>query len=56
MIDKVLQEAVNAGAVPSVAAIAADRDGVIYEGGARAAWWPVAAIRSASTLISGSCR
>jgi methyl acetate hydrolase len=34
MIDKVLQEAVNAGAVPSVAAIAADRDGVIYEGGA----------------------
>ena len=55
MIDKVLQEAVNAGAVPSVAAIAADRDGVIYEGGA-GSWWPVAAIRSASTLISGSCR
>ena len=34
MIDKVLREAVNAGAVPSVAAIAADRNGVIYEGGA----------------------
>jgi hypothetical protein len=34
MIDKVLQEAVDASAVPSVAAIAADRSGVIYEGGA----------------------
>src|SRR6476620_11592710 len=34
MIDKVLQEAVDAGVVPSVAAIAADRSGVIYEGGA----------------------
>jgi Beta-lactamase len=34
MIDNVLQEAVDAGAVPSVAAIAADRSGVIYEGGA----------------------
>jgi CubicO group peptidase (beta-lactamase class C family) len=33
-IDKVLQEAVGTGAVPHVAAIAADRDGVIYEGGA----------------------
>jgi CubicO group peptidase (beta-lactamase class C family) len=31
-IDKVLQDAVEAGAVPHVAAIAADRDGVIYEG------------------------
>lgn len=33
-IDKVLQDAVAAGAVPSVAAIAADRNGVIYEGAA----------------------
>lgn len=33
-IDKVLQDAVDAGAVPHVAAIAADRDGVVYEGGA----------------------
>jgi methyl acetate hydrolase len=33
-IDAVLQGAVAAGAVPHVAAIAADRDGVIYEGGA----------------------
>jgi methyl acetate hydrolase len=33
-IDNVLQDAVGAGAVPHVAAIAADRDGVIYEGGA----------------------
>ena len=33
-IDKTLQEAVDSGAVPSVAAIAADRNGVIYEGGA----------------------
>ena len=33
-IDKVLQEAVASGAVPHVAAIAADRDGVIYQGAA----------------------
>ncbi len=33
-IDAVLAAAVAAGAVPHVAAIAADRDGVIYEGGA----------------------
>ncbi len=33
-IDKVLQDAVDAGAVPGVAAIAADRNGVIYEGAA----------------------
>ncbi len=33
-IDKVLADAVEAGAVPNVAAIAADRDGVIYEGAA----------------------
>ena len=38
-VDGVLEEAVASGAVPNVAAIAADRDGVIYEGaaGARAA-------------------
>ena len=29
-IDEVLREAVGAGAVPHVAAIAADQDGVIY--------------------------
>ena len=33
-IDQVLQAAVDRGAVPHVAAIAADRDGIIYEGGA----------------------
>jgi methyl acetate hydrolase len=33
-IDRVLRDAVEAGAVPHVAAIAADRDGIIYEGGA----------------------
>ena len=33
-IDKVLREAVDSGAVPHVAAIAADRDGVIYQGAA----------------------
>jgi CubicO group peptidase (beta-lactamase class C family) len=33
-IDIVLQQAVDAGAVPHVAAIAADRDGIVYEGGA----------------------
>ena len=32
-IDRVLRDAVDAGAVPHVAAIAADRDSVIYEGG-----------------------
>ena len=33
-IDKTLQDAVDSGAVPHVAAIAAHRDGVIYEGAA----------------------
>ncbi|MGR7026408.1 serine hydrolase domain-containing protein [Geodermatophilus sp. URMC 62] len=33
-IDAVLADAVQSGAVPHVAAIAADRDGVLYEGGA----------------------
>ena len=33
-IDQVLQSAVQTGSVPHVAAIAADRDGIIYEGGA----------------------
>ncbi len=33
-IDEVLEEAVDDGAVPHVAAIAADADGVFYEGGA----------------------
>jgi len=33
-IDQVLQDAVDSGGVPHVAAIAADRDGVIYQGSA----------------------
>src|ERR1700728_4165121 len=33
-IDQVLRDAVDSGAVPHVAAIAADRDGVIYQGAA----------------------
>ena len=33
-IDRVLADAVSDGAVPHVAAIVADRDGVLYEGGA----------------------
>jgi hypothetical protein len=33
-IDKVLRDAVDSGRVPHVAAIAADRDGVIYQGAA----------------------
>ncbi|GAA5137889.1 serine hydrolase domain-containing protein [Pseudonocardia adelaidensis] len=33
-IDRVLQDAVDTGAVPHVAAIAADREGILYEGGA----------------------
>ena len=33
-IDEVLEQAVDSGAVPNVVAIAADRDGIIYEGGA----------------------
>jgi methyl acetate hydrolase len=33
-IDEVLEQAVDSGAVPNVVAIAADREGIIYEGGA----------------------
>ena len=33
-IDQVLRDAVDSGGVPHVAAIAADRDGVIYQGSA----------------------
>jgi CubicO group peptidase (beta-lactamase class C family) len=33
-IDRVLEEAVAAGAVPNAVAIAADRDGIVYEGAA----------------------
>jgi methyl acetate hydrolase len=36
IVDNVLWEAVESGAVPHVAAIAADRDGIVYEGGAGA--------------------
>jgi hypothetical protein len=32
-IDDVLRQAIDNGAVPNVAAIAADRHGIIYEGG-----------------------
>ncbi|MDT5280642.1 MAG: methyl acetate hydrolase, partial [Mycobacterium sp.] len=31
-VDAVLEQAVASGAVPNVVAIAADRDGIIYEG------------------------
>ena len=55
-IDKVLQDAVESGAVPNVAAIAADRDGVIYEGAAGPAVGRRAATRSRPTRTSGSCR
>jgi len=33
-IDQVLRDAVDSGAVPNVSAIAADRNGIIYEGAA----------------------
>ena len=33
-MDQILQDAVDSGAVPNVAAIATDRNGVIYEGAA----------------------
>jgi CubicO group peptidase (beta-lactamase class C family) len=33
-IDEILEQAVESGAVPNVVAIAADRDGLIYEGAA----------------------
>src|ERR1700730_14762280 len=33
-IDKILRDAVDSGGVPHVAAIAADRDGVVYQGAA----------------------
>jgi hypothetical protein len=57
-IDEVLQRAVAGGAVPCVAAVAAGRDGVIYEAGpargCHGAHLPTT--RSASTPPSGSCR
>jgi hypothetical protein len=43
-IDRVLRDAVDAGAVPHVAAIVADRDSVIY----RAAWGRGLPVRSTS--------
>ena len=54
-IDTVLQDAVASGAVPHVAAIAADRDGVIYQGAAGPAR-SARATRSPWTPCSGSCR
>ncbi len=33
-VDEVLRDAVDRGVVPNAAAIAADRDGVIYQGAA----------------------
>lgn len=55
-IDAVLSKAVERGAVPHIAAIAADADGVFYEGGAgvRIAGSPTT--RSAPRRSSGSCR
>jgi hypothetical protein len=56
-IDEVLRAAVEDGAVPNVAAIAADRDGVIYEGaaGPRVAGEPDSEPMTVDTT-SGSCR
>ena len=54
-IDKVLQEAVDSGGVPHVAAIAADRDGVLYQGAAGPGR-SGRATRSRWTRCSGSCR
>ena len=54
-IDKVLQDAVDSGGVPHVAAIAADRDGVIYQGAAGPRR-QARATRSRWTRCSGSCR
>jgi CubicO group peptidase (beta-lactamase class C family) len=41
-VDRLLRDAVRSGAMPHVAAIAADRDGPVYEGaaGPRAVGWP----------------
>ena len=56
-IDQLLQQAVDGGAVPHVAAIAADRNGVVYEGGAGTPASPVRATTpSARPPSSGSCR
>lgn len=49
-VDKVLSAAVERGAVPHVAAIAADRDGIIYEGGAG----PRIAGETADTVTAGT--
>jgi hypothetical protein len=51
-IDQVLERAVAGGAVPSVAAIAADRGGIIYEG-RRARASPARRIRFRSTATTG---
>ena len=53
-IDRVLSDAVASGAVPHVAAVVADRDGIVYEGAAG----PRAVdrtTRSPSTRGSDSC-
>ncbi len=55
-VDKVLQDAVANGAVPHVAAIAADRDGIIYEGGAGARTAGEAGAPVDAAPSSGSCR
>ena len=55
-IDEVLQNAVESGAVPNVAAIAADRDGIIYEGAAGPRVAGEERPGDASTPTSGSCR
>ncbi len=54
-VDGVLEQAVEAGAVPNVAAIAADRHGVIYAG-RPVHEWRGRPTPSAWTATSGSCR
>ena len=54
-IDRILDEAVASGTAPGVVALAADANGVFYEG-ARGRTGPDARRRSRSTRCSGSRR
>ena len=53
---RVREQAVGGGAVPHIAAIAADRDGVFSEGGAGALIVSEAQETSRPPRSSGSCR
>ena len=57
-IDKVLRDAVDSGGVPHVAAIAADRDGVIYVGaaGPREAGGPHGPRHACASVAREGCR